>query len=347
MVLVHLAFLIAGLVLLVKGSDYFVKSASSIARSLGVSDFIIGLTLVAIGTSIPELASSVAASLQQSGGLVVGNVVGSNVANIGLIVGAAAALSVIRTEREMLVRDGYIMLFAALLFLVLVSDGRIGPYEAGAFLLLYIAYVFFLVEDKPKYRGRHDFRGYVRYFLRFGYLARILRGAGAIAGRGQREEGSRDLQLKPLIKDILIICASGLAIVAGAHYLVREAIYIAGLLKVPDLVIGITLIAVGTCLPELTISVSAARKGYGSIVVGNIIGSNIANVFLVLGLSGSIFPLSVKGFTTTITGIFMILLSLLLLFFIRTGWEIRRRDGIVFLALYVFFVVSLVFLVGS
>lgn len=346
MVLLHLAFLILGLVLLVKGSDYFIKSASSIARSLGVSDFVIGLTLVAIGTSIPELASSIAASLEQSSGLVVGNVVGSNVANIGLIVGMAAALSLIRTEREMLVRDGYIMLFAAVLFLAFASDGEMGIYESGVFLLLYIAYLFFLVEDKPKYKGKHDFRGYVRYFLRFGYLARIWGGVGGIARRGEREPTKRSLQLSSMTKDVLIIVAAGVAIVVGAQYLVREAIYIAELLAVPDVMIGITLIAVGTCLPELTISVSAARKGYGSIVIGNIIGSNIANVFLVLGVSGIISPLSVEGLTTSVTGVFMVILSLLLLFFIRTEWVIKRRDGVLFLILYLSFIVSLVFLTG-
>jgi cation:H+ antiporter len=243
----------------------------------------------------------------------------------------------------MLVRDGYIMLFAALLFLIFVLDGEIGLYEAAVFLLLYVAYVFFLVDDKPQYRGMHDFKGYIRYFLRFGYLVRIWGGVGGIARRNQR--AGQNIQ-SPMVKDFLILSASGVAIVIGAQYLVREAIYIAQLLKVPDVMIGITLIAVGTCLPELTVSVSAARKGYGSIVVGNIIGSNIANIFLVLGFSGSIFPLSVGGFTMTITGVFMILMSLLLLFFIRTGWEIRRRDGIVFLILYASFIVLLVFMTG-
>jgi len=339
----HLFFLVIGLVLLVKGSDYFIRSASSIAKSLGVSDFVIGLTLVAIGTSIPELASSVAASLEQSSGLVIGNVVGSNVANIGLIIGLAATLALIKTEREMLVRDGYIMMFAAVLFLLFIYDGKIGLFEAIGFLMLYIAYVFFLVEDKPKYRGMYDFKGYIRYFLRFGYLARIREGVGEMAGKREHAV-KRSLRMSAMIKDVIIVAVTGVAIVIGAQYLVRESIYIAQILKVPDVIIGVTLIAVGTSLPELTVSVSAARKGYGSIAVGNIIGSNIANIFLVIGLSGSIFPLSVGGLTILISGLFMILLSFLLLFFIRTGWEIKRREGFVFIVLYACFIILLMIL---
>ncbi|MFB0518922.1 MAG: sodium:calcium antiporter, partial [Acidobacteriota bacterium] len=136
-VVINILLFAVGLALLVKGSDFFVKSAASIARKLGVSEFVIGLTLVAVGTSIPELVSSIIASLKQQSGIIIGNVVGSNIANIGLIVGIAAAIHIIRTRQEMLKRDGYIMLFAALLFFVFSINRTISRTEAVIFIFLY------------------------------------------------------------------------------------------------------------------------------------------------------------------------------------------------------------------
>jgi len=170
MVLINATILLAGLVLLVKGSDYFVKAASTIAKKLGVSEFVIGLTLVAVGTSIPELASSVAASLQQASGIVIGNIVGSNIANIALIVGLAATLSPVKTEPEMLRRDGYIMLFAALLFFAFAFNEALSRLEAAIFVLLYVAYVFFLFEEIPTNKGRFYFKEFAIYFVKFEYI---------------------------------------------------------------------------------------------------------------------------------------------------------------------------------
>jgi cation:H+ antiporter len=144
----RIAVLILGLVLLVKGSDFFVQAAAAIAQKLGVSEFVIGLTLVAVGTSIPELASSVAASMQHQSDIVMGNIVGSNIANIGLILGVAATLAVIKTREEMVKRDGYLMLFAALVLYLFMLNGTISRVEAVLFLLLYCAYI--LLPDKRK-----------------------------------------------------------------------------------------------------------------------------------------------------------------------------------------------------
>lgn len=166
----NIAVLVIGLALLVRGSDLFVSSASSIAKKLGVSEFIIGLTLVAIGTSIPELASSIAASLSQSSGIVIGNVAGSNIANIALIVGCAAVISVVKTDSDMLKRDGYIMVFASTLFLLLAFDLQLSRAESVLLVLFYVAYIFFLFEDKSKYEGKSYFREYIRYFVKFKYV---------------------------------------------------------------------------------------------------------------------------------------------------------------------------------
>ncbi|MBD3259152.1 calcium/sodium antiporter [Candidatus Woesearchaeota archaeon] len=347
---VNLLILAAGLALLVKGSDFFVKSSASIAKKLGVSEFVIGLTLVAVGTSIPELASSVFASLNHAGGLVIGNVAGSNIANIGLIAGIGACLAFVKTKREMIDRDGYIMLFVACLFFVFIlNDLIILRWEAAIFLLLYIGYVFYLFEAKPKYKGKYRFRDFLAYFYKFRYVVTIKSKIMSSINRKKRSELEkkevRQLFKAGLIKDILILIIAGAAIVFGAKYLVNEAIFFADMLKIPQTIIGITLIAVSTSLPELMVTISAVRKGYGTIALGNVIGSNITNIFLILGVSGLIYPLAAIKSTLFLTAPFVILMSILLLIFIKSYWQIRRIEGIIFIILYAVFIAALLYVV--
>ncbi|KKG10302.1 calcium/sodium antiporter [Methanosarcina sp. 2.H.A.1B.4] len=342
MITMNFLILLLGLVFLVKGSDYFVKAASTIAKKLGVSEFIIGLTLVAVGTSIPELASSMVASIQHASGIVIGNVVGSNIVNIGLIVGLAAFLSPMKTEVEMLKRDGYIMLFSSVLFFVFALNGELSIIESGIFVLLYIAYVFFLFEEGEIYGGKPYFKEFLKYFVKFKYINSAMqkinganrnRTSGSENGNGRLEGG--------FAKDIFTLVLSCAAIVIGAKYFVEESIFFAELLGVPDTIIGTTLVAVGTSLPELVVTVSAARKGYGSIALGNIIGSNITNVFLILGLSGLLYPIAVAEISLFFTTPVMIVISLILLVFISTGWEIKRWEGVAMMAFYAAFLVML------
>ncbi len=353
MVLINVVLLVLGLVLLAKGSDFFVKSAASVAQKLGVSEFVIGLTLVALGTSIPELASSVIAALEQQSGIVIGNVVGSNIANIGLIVGLGALIARIKTKQEMLKRDGYIMLFAALLFYVFIINGTVSRSEALIFLLLYIAYTVFLFEGKTKLEGKYEFKEFIRYFLGFKYIVTIR--SIIIPRLKNKNKNKKKMNNKPeeikakelskpdISRDFLVLIISGFAIVVGASYLVNEAIFFADFFDIPKTVIGISIVALGTSLPELGVTISAARQGYGNIAVGNVIGSNIANIFLVVGVSAMIFPLSVIKPTIFYLAPFMIFMSILLLIFIRSNWEISRIKGIVFLTLYALFLAVLFF----
>ncbi|UGV41875.1 calcium/sodium antiporter [Methanococcoides orientis] len=338
----NVAILLVGLTLLVKGSDLFVSSASAIAKKLGVSEFIIGLTLVAIGTSIPELASSIAASLSRSSGIVVGNVVGSNIANIALIVGCAAIISVVKTNSDMLKRDGYIMLFATTLFLLFAFDLQLSRSEAVILILFYVAYVFFLFEDKSKYKGKSYFVEFIGYFVKFKYVEsmnnRIREG---INGFNSDDKKETERERGSISKDLLILAVSGIAVIFGAKYFVNEAIFFAQLFQLPDTFVGVTLVAVGTSLPELMVTISAARKGYGNIAIGNVIGSNITNIFLVLGISAFVFPLEITGLSIMFTIPFMIMISVVLLWFINTHWEIRRIEGIALIVLYVIFLISL------
>jgi cation:H+ antiporter len=342
MITTNFLMLLLGLVFLVKGSDYFVMSASTIAKKLGVSEFVIGLTLVAVGTSIPELASSIVASIQHASDIVIGNIVGSNIANIGLIVGLAALLYPIKTEVEMLRRDGYIMLFAAVLFFVFSLNGKLSKIECGLFLLLYIAYTLFLFEEAEKYEGKLHFKEFITYFFKFQYINSARQKFNSAGRNRSADSNDKNSQLKDgFSKDILTLALSCAAIIIGANYFVDGSIFYAKLFKIPDTVIGTTLVAVGTSLPELAVTVSAARQGYGSIALGNVIGSNITNVFMILGISGLLYPLSVAEISLFFTTPVMIFISVILLIFISTDWEIKRWEGVALMVLYAAFLLVL------
>ncbi|HUV03376.1 MAG TPA: calcium/sodium antiporter [Desulfobacteria bacterium] len=346
--------LVLGLVLLVKGSDFFVKAAAAIAKKLGVSEFVIGLTLVAVGTSIPELASSVAASLQQQSDIVMGNIVGSNIANIGLILGLAATIAVIKTREEMLKRDGYLMLFAALVLYLFIFNGTISRVEAVIFLLLYLAYILFLFKEKPQFKGEYGFREFLTYFFKFEYVKTVLNAVSNHNSRRRKNNknasgpSSQPKEFKTgFVKDFVVLILGGAAVIVGAEYLVTEAVFFADYFQISKMLIGITIVAVGTSLPELSVSVSAARQGYGDIAVANVIGSNIANIFLVLGVSALVFPISVTRVTLAVIAPFMIFMTILLLIFIKTQWELSRTEGVALLVLYAAFMALLVVFSGA
>jgi cation:H+ antiporter len=380
--LTNIFLFVGGLLLLVKGADIFVVSSSLIAKRFGVSEFIIGLTLVSIGTSVPELASSLTASFEHASGIVIGNVLGSNIANIGLIVSVAALLSSVRTEELMLKRDGYIMLFSSFLFLLFVLDFRISRIEAFVFLLLYFSYLMFLLDKAKKYEEEIYFKGFMMYFFKFEYIfdieSRIKTGIRGKTEKTKMKESLKKgygeieredevdkevsvedgtyIEIKAeneieqineaenhsessLLIEFIKLIAGGFAIVIGAKYFVEQAILFARTLEVPEALIGISLVAIGTSLPELMVTVSAARSGYASIALGNVIGSNITNILLILGCSGLVHPLTVTEISVYYITPFMLFITLLLLLFIRTGWRIKRFEGLILFVLYSGFMV--------
>src|SRR3989344_474019 len=175
MVFANIVLFFLGLVVLISGAEVFVKKASSIAKSLGVSEFIIGLTLVAFGTSIPELASSGIAAYAKQSQVVSGILVGSNMANIGLIIGICAVFFPMKTFKDMLSKGGLIMLFSASLFFVFVITGTLSRIEAGVLVLFYLAYIMYEFERSTKVKKKYDFFGFLLYFITFRYLAAITR----------------------------------------------------------------------------------------------------------------------------------------------------------------------------
>jgi cation:H+ antiporter len=340
----NVVLLAAGLFLLLGGSDFFVKSAASIAKKLGVSEFIIGLTLVAIGTSMPELFSSLTASLKQQGEIVVGNIVGSNIANICLILGVTASLSLVRTNDEMLRRDGYIMMLSVVLFYIFIFDGSISVFEAIAFLFLYIAYLGFVFVKKKKYKAQYGFKAFITYLVKLEFLRSTVERISDMRKKSADENGRESISRKGLSKDLFLFFFSLIAIIIGASLLIEEAVYFTGLLGISGTVIGLTLVALGSSLPELGVTITAARKGFSNIAVGNVMGSCIANILFVLALSTFVFAPAVTDSIRFLFAPLMIFATILLLFFIRSHWQIRKLEGIVFLALYVVFIVLLIVL---
>ena len=346
MIFTKAVLFVLGLILLVKGSDFFVNSAMRIAKRLGVSEFVIGLTLVALGTSIPEMGAAIVASIKRQSGIVIGNVLGSNVANIGLIMGIVAVLWVLKTNRQMLKRDGYIMLFAAVLSYIFLLNGVVSRIEGLVFLTLYIVYVLFVIETRSKLDHVYHFKDFATYLFKFSYLRTISKGLFQGNHEKRKDQGKDTFNKGGILRELGIVALSITAIFYGAKFLVEEAVFFANLFHVPQTIIGLSLIAIGTSLPELGVSLSAARKGFGNIVIGNIIGSNIANVFLIMGIASIISPLSIIKSTILVSAPFMIFMTLLFLFFIWSRWQIERLEAIIFLLLYGAFL-SYMFVYGS
>lgn len=395
MPVISILIFLGGLVLLVKGSDLFVLTSSRIARRFGVSEFVIGLTLVSVGTSVPELASSLTASFQQASGIVMGNILGSNIANIGLVASTAALLTNIKTEKVMLRRDGYIMLFASFLLFLFILDFEISRLEALIFIIFYLAYLLFLLDKAKRYEEEIYFKDFMIYFFKFEYLfdlkSRIKpqvqehgkgnrnsgymkKGTWKTGKRTQKKnEGKSEIgmrtkaelttelgiksEIEPEHEDIDVdvteenlyeasllieffkLIASVVAIIIGAKYFVEQAVFFALLLEAPETLIGISLVAVGTSVPELMVTISAARSDYAGIALGNVIGSNITNILLILGCSGLVHPIAVTSFSIYYIAPFMLIMSFLLLLFIRTGWRVKKFEGLILLLLYLGFMI--------
>lgn len=327
----------AGLALLVKGADLFVRGAASLARRLGVSEFVIGLTLVALGTSVPELASALAASFRGEGGLVLGTVIGANVANMLLIAGLAGVAAAVRTSREMIDRDGLIMLAVTTVFCLFAVDGSLGRLEAAGLLLVYAAYTLFLFTAKAGLAEQYGFKRFLKFFFRFEYL-RLLRGFLPGGRRDGESPPAGDHAAVPFpggtIRDLAVMATSGAAIAFGADLFVGAAVHLAESLHVPAVVIGASVVSLGTTLPEMSVTVSAARRGFGGIAMGNVLGSCIANIGLIVGAAGMVRPLSASRRGLPLLLGFLFFAALLLLAMIRSAWRIRRWEGALMLAAY-------------
>lgn len=313
--------LVAGFLILIKGADFFVDGASSIAKKLRIPDLIVGLTIVAMGTSMPELAVSVSAAIGGSSDIALGNVVGSNILNILIILGLSALILPLSIDPSMFKRDIPVLLGTAVLLpvITLVSMGAakeghfgiLGRIAGVVLVLCFIGYIALTVREALAYRKQQ---------------ASLPEGAADAAGESYK--------VYPWWKSILFTVGGAGMIIVGGNLSVNAATDIAHQLGISEAVIGLTVVALGTSLPELVTSVVAAKKGNSDIALGNIVGSNIFNVLFILGTTVVILPINIS-LDAFIDQIVLLGTSIWLAVCAKTGKRLSRLEGVSFLLLYV------------
>lgn len=313
--------LAVGFAFLVKGADFFVDGSSSIAKKLKVPPIIIGLTIVAMGTSLPETAVSVTASLVQNNELAVSNVVGSNIFNLMFVIGVCSILTPIMVQKATVVRDIPLSLGCALVLLVLGISGlgdkagmTLGHADGVIFLIVFAGYIFTMVRSAMKARA---------------------------AGQKVEIEGVEECDnMKELSygKSILFLIVGAAAIAFGGDLTVDTASRIAIELGMSQTLVGLTIVSIGTSLPELVTSVVAARKNEVDMALGNVIGSNIFNILLILGVAAAISPVTFI-MENIIDIIILIIMSTVVWIFAWTSKKINRKEGIIMLLVYVVYMV--------
>ncbi len=303
--------IIGGLFLLYAGAEMLIKGSSAIAFRLGISQLVVGLTVVAFSTSSPELVVSLQAALAGTGDLSLGNVIGSNICNIGLILGLSALIRPLRVNLQTIRFELPFMMGATILFLTFFLDLRLNSLEGA---LLFMGLIIFLMFNVVSLR------------------------------REKYNSAVKDLKSPTVISNLRVgksILHIGLGIgslIMGAHFLIKGSVAAASWLGISEAFVGLTIVALGTSLPELATSVLASWKGQNDIAVGNIIGSNIFNLLGVLGLTSLIHPL--QAFQIRVPDLlFMLGLSILVLPLMRTGFTLMRWEGALLVGVYVVYIV--------
>jgi len=317
--LTHVVFFVLGLGALVLGAELLVRGASKIALSLGISPLVVGLTIVAMGTSSPEVAVSVGAALGGQTDIAVGNVVGSNIFNVLFILGISAVITPLVVHSQIIRQEVPIMIGASVILAVMIVGGQLSRMESSLLLVLLVAYVVFLVRQ-----SRAETRE-----IRDEY-------ASGVPPTG-KWDGHWAVQV------LLIVAGLGL-LVLGSNWLVDAAVAFARVLGVSDLVIGLTIIAAGTSMPEVATSIMAAIRGERDIAVGNVIGSNTFNILGCLGISGIVSPagLDIAPAVLNFDIWVMVAVAVACLPVFLLGRRIGRRRGLLFLGYYAAYVVYLI-----
>ncbi len=309
---IHILFIIVALVLLYFGASWLVRGASSLAIKLGITPLIIGLTIVAFGTSTPELIVSIQAALNGNGGISIGNVVGSNIFNIGIILGISALCYPIQVKAEVIRFDVPVMLITALCFLFFFLDHTIGRLEGLALMTASVLYTFYNVRKAKK----------------------------EISPEISEEFQESMPKVSSRWIDLLLIVLGLGVLMLGSDLLVDHAVSLAQYFQVSDAVIGLTIVAAGTSMPELATSVVAALKKQSDIALGNVVGSNIYNILIILGLSSIITPIQAPDIALT-DSLVMVGISILLIPLVKTGFVLQRWEGGVLLLAYAIYLYTL------
>ena len=297
--------LLVGFIFLVKGADWFVEGAASIARKLGIPQLIIGLTIVAMGTSMPEAAVSITAALQQNAGITIGNVVGSNILNIFIILGITALITNVKIQKSTIRYEIPFMIFITIILMICgMTDMKITFIEGIFLWILFIAYLVYLF---------------------------------VMAKNGETQEEEKDI---PVWKCLIFILIGGILVVKGSDFAVSGASAIARYFGMSERFIGLTIVAFGTSLPELVTSLQAARKDHAGIAIGNIVGSNIFNILFIAGGVSLICPVPFES--KFIVDMFVAIGSGCLLWLLTVyRHELNRIGGLLMLLSYVVYLIYL------
>jgi len=327
-VLLNLALLAVGFVLLIKSADIFVEGSVSIARILKVPSIVIGLTVVAFGTSMPEAVVSISAAVGGSTDIAIGNIVGSNIFNLLGVLGLSALIKPLAVHFKEIRNDAIISIGAAvaLLVVVLVFVNYIPQWISAGFLAVFLVYLLITVRQAMRDREK-------------------------IEEEEEKEEeppnSTKKTKKTNLTKSMpisILLSLVGIALIIGGGQLtVVNAIDIAYALQISERVIGLTIVAIGTSLPELITSIVAATKGEHDIAIGNVVGSNIFNILFILGLTGVIMPLSINMSSVVDLGV-LIVSSAVFMLFAFTRRQVGRLEGAAMLAMYVAYLVFIIFL---
>lgn len=306
--IISIILLIIGFVILIKGADIFVDGASGIASNFKVPKMLIGLTIVAFGTSAPEFAVSVKSLLSNSGDIVLGNVIGSNILNILLILGASSLVHPLNVKNATVKKELPITMLITTLFIVLLSDnlfdkGLTNMFTRSDGIILLLFFSVFIY-----------------------YLVSMTR---------NRTEDTTDIKELSLIKAFIYTIVGIIGIVIGSNFVVDSASKIAALMGVSERMISLTIIALGTSLPELVTSLTATKKGEYDIAIGNVVGSNIFNLGMVIGVPVSIFGGIPKITFSYIDLIVMLVSAILLFMFSFNDYKLSKKEGIIFLLLFI------------
>ena len=309
--------LIIGFVLLVKGADFFVEGASSVAKMLKVPSLIIGMTIVAMGTSLPETSVSIAASMNNQNTLAVSNVVGSNIFNLMVVLGVCAVIAELKVSKDVLKRDYPFSVLCAILLLVAGVIGMtLDRMDGIIFLVIFAVFIFYLIKSALDARKRGEISEKER----------------------EMNEEMEEMEDLPVWKCILYIVGGAIAIKYGGDWVVDSASVIATSFGISATLVGLTICSVGTSLPELVTSIVAARKNELDMAVGNVVGSNVFNILMVLGIAATVSPIAFL--TENIIDIVVLLVfSLITWVLCVTQKKLSKKEGILMLVLYTIYLV--------
>lgn len=311
--------LIIGFILLIKGADIFVEGASNIAKKFGIPSIIVGLTIVSLGTSAPELAVSLIASFEGNNGITIGNVLGSNIFNTLMVLGLTAIVMPIIIEKSTVIKDYIVNILVTILLLVLSFGGK----------LLF-----------NKEAGLNRLSGFILIGSCVIYIIYLIKTA-----KNQSEDSEDNKEVNILVSTFKIIIGI-IGIIIGGNLVVNSASNIAYSFGLSDKLVGLTIVAMGTSLPELVTSMIAALKGENDIAIGNVLGSNIFNILLILGVSSSIKPIVISN-SLLVDMLFLIIISLILGIFIFKGNKEKLRlgkiEGLILVALYIGYMAYIIF----